>query len=166
MLLEHHAGALVSPAHPKSRKRPATGGQGLVEFALIVPIILMILLGAIDLGRAAYAQSTISNAARTGTRIAIVDQHVSTDCIAHPAVARCVAARQAVALGLDANDVALTFLNSDLQTACNPIAIGCLAEITVTYTFVPITPVVDAITGTITMASTTRLPVERIYVSP
>lgn len=150
----------------RARARRARLGQGLVEFALVIPIILMILLGAVDLGRAAYAQSTISNAARTGTRIAIVDQSASDDCVARPGVTRCVTARQAVALGIGPESVALAFLTSDLQAICNPIAIGCLAQVTVSYAFVPITPVINAITGSITMKSTTRLPVERGYVSP
>lgn len=154
-----------SLAGSPDRRDPAEG-QGLVEFALVIPIILMILLGAIDLGRAAYAQSTIANAARTGTRVGIVDQNVSDDCVARPGVARCVASQQAVALGLGPDDALLSFWIADLSGACNPVAIGCLAEVTVTYTFAAITPVVGTIVGPVTMSSTARLPVERTYVSP
>src|SRR5512143_2855550 len=49
--------------------RPAgQSGQSLVEFALLFPLLLLILLGAIDLGRAFNAYFTITNASREGAR--------------------------------------------------------------------------------------------------
>jgi Flp pilus assembly protein TadG len=41
-------------------------GQALVELALVLPILLVIALGAIDFGRAFFAYTTIVNAAREG----------------------------------------------------------------------------------------------------
>jgi Flp pilus assembly protein TadG len=41
-------------------------GQALVEMALVTPVLLLLLAGAIDLGRAWYSQITIVNAAREG----------------------------------------------------------------------------------------------------
>lgn len=46
------------------------GGQGLVEFALALPVLLLILLGLADFGRAFYYTTTISNAARAGAEYA------------------------------------------------------------------------------------------------
>lgn len=48
-------------------------GQGLVEFALVFPIFIMLLLGVFDIGRAVFAYNEITNAAREGVRIAIVN---------------------------------------------------------------------------------------------
>jgi Flp pilus assembly protein TadG len=45
-------------------------GQSLVEFALILPIFLLVLLGLIDMGRAVYTNNTLSQAAREATRLA------------------------------------------------------------------------------------------------
>jgi Flp pilus assembly protein TadG len=42
-------------------------GVAVVEFALIAPILLLILVGILDLGRAINAYVTVSNAAREGT---------------------------------------------------------------------------------------------------
>lgn len=50
---------------PTHREASRTG-QALVELALITPILVLLLLGAIDLGRVWYAQITITNAAREG----------------------------------------------------------------------------------------------------
>lgn len=49
---------------PLRRHRERSLGQSLVEFALILPVFLVILSAAIDLGRLAYARVTIANVAR------------------------------------------------------------------------------------------------------
>jgi Flp pilus assembly protein TadG len=43
-------------------------GQSLVEMAILTPVILLILLGAIDFGRVFYSYITITNAARVGAQ--------------------------------------------------------------------------------------------------
>jgi len=45
-----------------------TRGQGIVEFALLLPVLILILVGVFDLGRAFHALITITNAAREGAR--------------------------------------------------------------------------------------------------
>lgn len=49
-----------------------TSGQALVEFALILPVFLLILLGITEFGRIYAAQLTVSHAAREGARLAVV----------------------------------------------------------------------------------------------
>ena len=44
------------------------GGQAATEFALVVPLILLLFFGIFDLGRAVYDLATITNAAREGAR--------------------------------------------------------------------------------------------------
>jgi Flp pilus assembly protein TadG len=51
----------------RPRKKRA---QSLVEMALISPILLTMLIGVIDLGRAAYDYATLSAAVREGARVA------------------------------------------------------------------------------------------------
>ncbi len=57
------------------RRRPeaAQRGQGLVEFALVLPIFLLMLFGLIDGGRFVYENSVVSQAAREGARLATVE---------------------------------------------------------------------------------------------
>jgi Flp pilus assembly protein TadG len=50
--------------------RTRTKGQSLVEMAFILPILLMVMFGIIDLGYYIYGYSTIYFAARNGTEIA------------------------------------------------------------------------------------------------
>jgi Flp pilus assembly protein TadG len=48
---------------PRSNNR---AGQGLLEFALIVPIFLVLTIGALDLGMAFYVKVVLANSAREG----------------------------------------------------------------------------------------------------
>jgi hypothetical protein len=73
----------------------------MVEFAVILPIFILLLVGIFDLGRAVYAYNTINNAAREAGRLAIVDQTVA-DIQAR-------AAAQGVSLGIDPADVDVDF---------------------------------------------------------
>lgn len=53
-------------------------GQTLVEFALTVPIFLLLVLGLIDLARGVMLYNTVATAAREGARFGIVLLHEPT----------------------------------------------------------------------------------------
>jgi PKD repeat protein len=48
------------------RRRRRTRGQSLVEFAILLPIMLVLLAAVLDLGRVFYATISLNNAAREG----------------------------------------------------------------------------------------------------
>ena len=52
--------------------RSRSGGQGLVEFALVIPVFLVIFIGMVDLGHAIWANNAAANAAREAARFASV----------------------------------------------------------------------------------------------
>jgi Flp pilus assembly protein TadG len=54
------------------RHRDRSLGQGLVEFGLVLPIFLAILIGMVDVGRAVWANNSVANAAREAARFASV----------------------------------------------------------------------------------------------
>lgn len=58
----------------KSSKR--FSGQTLVEFALILPLFLFLVMGLFEIGRAVFYFAVLNNAVREGTRVAIVQ----SDC--------------------------------------------------------------------------------------
>jgi Flp pilus assembly protein TadG len=60
------------------RFRRRDGGQALVEFALVAPILLFLLLGIVDLARAWNVYQVLTDAGREGARYAVVDNG-STD---------------------------------------------------------------------------------------
>jgi Flp pilus assembly protein TadG len=44
-------------------------GQSMVEFALILPLMVLVIVGIFDLGRAFFSYIAITNAAREGARV-------------------------------------------------------------------------------------------------
>jgi Flp pilus assembly protein TadG len=48
----------------------AEQGQNLVELALVLPLLILILAGTLDLGRVFYGYIAVTNAAREGARYA------------------------------------------------------------------------------------------------
>jgi hypothetical protein len=158
------------------RRQGRQAGQGITEFALVIPLILMLFFGIFDLGRAVYAYSTISNAARDSARVAIVNQADSTDCVAHPKLWRCTAAREAVGLGIDPTAVSIWFCSSGELCETDPaeectanadgsVPIGCDVVIKVPYTYTAATPLISTLVGTVSMYSTERLAVEYSHVN-
>lgn len=128
-------------------------GQALVEFALILPILLILLLGLLDVGRAVAAYNSVSNAARSGARVAIVNQNVSV----------ITTAVEEEAFGLPQVNV-LSDFNAESDAQCPRI--GCLVEVTVSTLYTPATPFISSLVGEITVSSSSLMPMERVYVSP
>jgi Flp pilus assembly protein TadG len=58
--------SIVDPRPEALRHR--SRGQALVEFAIIIPVFLLLLFGLLDFGRVIYAQQTITQDAREGAR--------------------------------------------------------------------------------------------------
>jgi Flp pilus assembly protein TadG len=52
-------------------------GQHLVEFALILPLLLLMLLGIIEFGGAVFSYNTIANAAREVARYGVIHPNQS-----------------------------------------------------------------------------------------
>ena len=54
------------------RQGKGEGGQTLVEFALVLPIFLLVLFAIVDFGMAFHAWLTVTNSAREGARLGSV----------------------------------------------------------------------------------------------
>jgi Flp pilus assembly protein TadG len=50
------------------RRNPGKAGQSLLEFALVLPLLLIVVAGVLDLGRVFFATIQVTNAAREGVR--------------------------------------------------------------------------------------------------
>jgi Flp pilus assembly protein TadG len=148
-------------------KRRKSRGQSLVEFAMILPVITLVVLGLLDLGRAVFTYNTLSQAARQANRTAIVDQ--DTDRVKAMAIAA------APTIGLTTSNVTVCFKTQDsTQTNCSSPTIdncptsvrtmGCLAIVTASMSYTPMTPVISIFWPSIALTSTS---VGRIdYVCP
>lgn len=149
---------------PTRRRRRDARGQSLTEFALILPVLLLVIFGVLDFGRAIYAYNAVSNAAREGGRTAIVNQT--------QAEIRARAIGQATALDIDATStscppagssgVCVEFKTATLTASCSPVTLGCVAVITVKYSMTPLTPIIGAFLGPIPITSQTKQAIESV----
>jgi Flp pilus assembly protein TadG len=103
-------------------------GQDLVEYALALPIVLLILMSILDLGRVIYVYSSLHNSVRDGARYGIINP---TDAAGIEALVR------TKAVGLDPFDLTVTVVQPDLDT----IRVGA------TYLFPVVSPVVSVMVG-------------------
>jgi len=143
----------ASPIRGPSRRR-GIRGQALVELALIVPIMLVLFLAAIDLGRVFYSQITVTNSAREGAMEAAADptSYASGTCDA-------VTSRVVCAATNEAKNSFVTVSPADVRLTCTPSCTkvyGTKATVVVTGHFSLLTPLMAAFTGgsNITLAST------------
>jgi hypothetical protein len=70
------------PSLPTSRRR--FRGQTLVEFALVLPVMLIILFVIIELARLLYAWLAVENGARFGVRYAVTGEYDDIHCALFP----------------------------------------------------------------------------------
>lgn len=145
-------------------------GQALVEFALVLPIFLLIFFGIIDGGRLILAYNTASNAARNGARVAIVNQSTSGTNTCDTTAATAWSTGCAVSSGVGASiapaDVTVAYRDPTDTTACASLSIGCVAVVTVNAQWQPLTPIIGQIIGPITVSSTSKIPIERVCSNP
>src|SRR5688572_1267236 len=82
-------------------KRSARRGQGLVEFALILPILLLTIMTLIELARVLQAWLSIENGARFGVRYAVTGEYDTQYCENGAAAADLAAANGNPALAVE-----------------------------------------------------------------
>jgi Flp pilus assembly protein TadG len=120
-------------------------GQALVELALVTPLLLLLLLGAIDLGRLFYARITVTNAAREGAMMA-ADTPTSWS-----AGGACSPANKVMCAALrESNGSWVTVAPADVALSCSPSctkSYGTTVDVTVTGHFSLLTPLLWVFTG-------------------
>lgn len=89
-------------------------GAAAVEFALLVPVLIILVLGIIEFGRAYNVQSTLSNAAREGARSMAITKNQDT--------ARAVAKNAALQLSpaLQNSNFTFSLLSGTTGSGCPP----------------------------------------------
>jgi Flp pilus assembly protein TadG len=156
-------------------------GQSLVEFALVLPIFMLLLFGLIDGGRLVYQHSVLSQAAREGARLASVEASwigvSDTGCgSAGGPVCPATAAAMKTDIITAANRMISPFAtvtSADVFVRCDPSggtptgnwtgstctsnAAGNVASVRVAGTFRPITPILAQIVGNVSMSASTSM---------
>jgi Flp pilus assembly protein TadG len=99
-------------------------GQALIEFAFVLPVFLLLLFGVIDGARLVYADATLSQAAREGSRVGSVEANW---VMATPQPTGCVTSEALITAatpGAHVCPVDVAHLKSDVVSAINRMAPG------------------------------------------
>lgn len=167
------------------RRRLPAGGQALVEFALVIPIFLLLVFGLLDMGRAVYANHTLSQATREAVRLAAaqaswVGQTTADEATCNaPAGPVCPATVAALKANVDAaaNRMAVglgALPSGQIYMQCNPAGstaptgawtgssctsngAGGLVSVRIAYTFTMITPLVGQIANNLSLSATATM---------
>ena len=115
-------------------------GQDLVEYAITLPIFMLLVFGFIDLGRAAYYFSALQNGAREGARYAIVNPGNNAG------IQNMIQNR---VVGLDLDDL----------TVLPPVWTADTVTVTVQFSFKPVNPILSSVFpgGLISMESSSTM---------
>src|SRR4051794_9408568 len=124
-------------------------GQGVVEFSLVSLTLLLIIFGTIDLGRAVFVRSMLTNAVREAARNGSI---YPVGGVAYPNISGtggmvAAAQRRSPSINLSASnfttvrcldaDNTTTILSCSIAGVGNPDVVGNLLEVCATYTYVP-----------------------------
>jgi Flp pilus assembly protein TadG len=118
--------------------RPSERGAAAVEFAIVVPVLISLLLGIMEFSRAYNAQASLSAAAREGVRVMAITND--------PAASRTAAENTAVSLNPLLADSNITFKN--LDTGTTTCSSGSRIAVTITYTLSTLTGIAGPFTMT------------------
>lgn len=113
------------------RKR-SMSGQGLVEFVIILPILVLFVMLIFDLGRVAFIYSSLHNAAREGARYASVHHSTATSN-------EIAAAAKQLTAGLDPDTLVITTSYPTSE----------MVQVTVSYQFTTATPIITRLLGSL-----------------
>jgi Flp pilus assembly protein TadG len=127
----------------KRGQKHSDKGQAFVEFALVLPALLLIVLGIVQFGRMYNNYETITNATRAGARVAAVSRSSSNP------VSATVQAVKNAAPNLDASQLNVT-VSSTWQT-------GGTVTVTATYPYSVDLMGIVVKSGTLSSSTTERV---------
>jgi Flp pilus assembly protein TadG len=137
------------------RRRDSARGQGTVEFALVLPIFMLLVFAIIDGGRVVYANNELAQATRVVARVASTACFQTTpSCdVSSGPIAAAIASQRSSAL------VAATWTVSCFDTATNAASAICKTGdrvvVAASSPFGFVTPVASSI-GSVTVGSRTE----------
>jgi hypothetical protein len=152
--------------HAMNQQQHRTRGQALVEFALVLPIFLIILFGIIDFGRYVYTANAISNGTREGARAGSVGVRPSPLCDGLGREACIDAVVKANSWGLVDDDISIdSFCERPIgNTSGNPTVDNCKARdglrVQAEVDFFLLTPLIAQFIGDVQVAGETRVTIQ------
>ena len=101
-------------------------GQTMVEFAIVVPVLILLTLGVVDFGRVIFINTMLSAAVQEGARVGAVSPNF-------PVIQQAV---EEQLIGIAVDEVVISIERTDLYT-----------EVGIVYVFNPVTPMLSTLIG-------------------
>jgi Flp pilus assembly protein TadG len=125
-------GASSTSVSHRRRSDARERGAAAVEMALVLPVLIFLLLGIMEFGRAFNVQVTLTNAARESVRVMSISKDTTS------ASSSAIVAAGALAPPLNASNIAISVPGA---TAATPCPSGSTATVTITYTLSTLTKI-------------------------
>jgi Flp pilus assembly protein TadG len=144
------------------RGREGSSGQAMVEFALVVPILVVLLFGIIDLGLYVYSTNSLNEISRESARFGAVALRPSS-CAGKPRAdcVRSLAKEKLVGVPIDTTDVGVVCQRRSAAGSlpASPATDNCagtwrggdLMRVTIERDFTLVTPVIGQLVGSLRM---------------
>ena len=123
-------------------------GAAAVEFALVVPLLVMILFGIMEFGYAFFIQASVASAARVGVRSYAINWN--TVAVLNNTAAQNEAAAQSTAIALAKSTPGLVlsdFGTATISPSCTTTTVGSQTTLTLTYRYHSLTGLLDGVLG-------------------
>jgi Flp pilus assembly protein TadG len=141
------------------RRTARTRGQALVEFALVIPIFLLLLFGFIDIARYVYTTTAYGQAAREGARYGSVEQW-SFSCPGTVVTQTRENCTEAVTLSRVPAGAPVPATSGVVYTCPATCRAGDLMSVKVEGPFNFFTPVISTLLGARTVSQTTQVVIQ------
>ncbi len=107
----------------KTERWRGRAGQSLVEMAMVLPVLALLTFGLLDFGRAYYFQVSITNAAREGARVGILNIYTGPQnptCSSSNSWATCPVQKDAAIITAVNNELTYSGITPTTITICPP----------------------------------------------
>jgi Flp pilus assembly protein TadG len=141
------------PVRATNPQASTLDGQGLVEFALAIPLFLLLLFGLIDIGRLVYVNNALAEGAREGARWGSVQSRSNAPSTIQMYTLGIMAAVPNATVTITCQNASGTSV-----TTCgsnHTLTVAVSSQVTM------FTPVISNIVGTLTLTATSKVKVNQ-----
>jgi Flp pilus assembly protein TadG len=150
---------LTLAAAPKSIRARLSSecGAELIEFALVFPLLLMVVLGIVDFGFLFQRMEVVTNAAREGARIAVLPGYATADV-----TARVTNYVQTGGVPTTGTNPVISVTNVSIPTGVGgPNLTGKRVQVTYTHSYIFIGPIAGWFGGSFTSVPVSAVSIMR-----
>ncbi len=107
----------------KTNRWRGRAGQSLVEMAMVLPVLTFLTFGLVDFGRAYYFQVSVTNSAREGARVGILNIYTgpqNPSCSSANSYATCPVQTDGNIINAVYNELAYSAIQPTSVTVCPP----------------------------------------------